>query len=134
MTFTCCLFQLLQRIQFAKTKSDAVAKLDGSFKADKKSRSAKNSAVRGKHRRHDWFDRVHVLHSMACMLKAGLYAKKHAHHAALSYTHTLRTCRIKCIVSASVEAGAPYIFARAQCLHMLAEHGAALLLYPINTM
>lgn len=37
----------MQRISFAKTKSDAVAKLDGTFKADKKARSAKNTASRG---------------------------------------------------------------------------------------
>lgn len=39
-------FEKPMRIQFAKTKSDAIAKVDGSYKADKKARSAKNSAVR----------------------------------------------------------------------------------------
>jgi hypothetical protein len=36
----------LQRIQFARTKSDAVAKLDGSYKPDKE-RSKKREAARG---------------------------------------------------------------------------------------
>jgi hypothetical protein len=36
----------LQRIQFARTKSDAVAKLDGSYKPDKE-RSKKSAAARG---------------------------------------------------------------------------------------
>lgn len=38
---------LPQRIAFAKTKSDAVAKVDGSFKPSKSERSKKNAAARG---------------------------------------------------------------------------------------
>jgi hypothetical protein len=41
----CCVCRL-QRIQFARTKSDAVAKLDGSYKPDKE-RSKKSAAARG---------------------------------------------------------------------------------------
>ena len=38
----------LQRIQYAKTKSDAVAKLEGSFKPrDKRERQKKNEVARG---------------------------------------------------------------------------------------
>jgi U2 small nuclear ribonucleoprotein B'' len=37
----------LQKVEYAKTKSDAVAKLEGSYKPDKKERSQKNAAVRG---------------------------------------------------------------------------------------
>lgn len=37
---------LLQRIEFARTKSDAVAKLDGSYKPDKE-RKKKGEAARG---------------------------------------------------------------------------------------
>jgi hypothetical protein len=40
------LLLLAQRIQFARTKSDAVAKLDGSYKPDKE-RSKKREAARG---------------------------------------------------------------------------------------
>lgn len=37
-----------QKIQYAKTKSDAIAKLDGSYKPDKKKdRAKKNEAARG---------------------------------------------------------------------------------------
>lgn len=36
-----------QRISFAKTKSDAVAKVDGSYKPSKSERSKKNAAARG---------------------------------------------------------------------------------------
>jgi len=36
----------LQRIEFARTKSDAVAKLDGSYKPDKE-RKKKGEAARG---------------------------------------------------------------------------------------
>lgn len=39
---------LPQRITYAKTKSDAVAKVDGTYKPDKKSRAQKNAAARGK--------------------------------------------------------------------------------------
>jgi RNA recognition motif-containing protein len=41
----------LQRITYAKTKSDAIAKLDGTFKADKKTRAAKGPAAKGAWRR-----------------------------------------------------------------------------------
>jgi hypothetical protein len=47
--FVCLLLPLsllAQRIQFARTKSDAVAKLDGSYKPDKE-RSKKREAARG---------------------------------------------------------------------------------------
>lgn len=37
----------LQRLQFARSKSDAVSKLDGSFKPSKTERSKKNAAARG---------------------------------------------------------------------------------------
>jgi hypothetical protein len=36
----------IQRIEFARTKSDAIAKLDGSYKPDKE-RSKKSAAARG---------------------------------------------------------------------------------------
>jgi hypothetical protein len=36
-----------QRIQFARTKSDAVAKIDGSYKPSKNERSKKNAVARG---------------------------------------------------------------------------------------
>jgi hypothetical protein len=36
-----------QRIQYAKTESDAVSKLKGTFKLDKKKRAEKNAAARG---------------------------------------------------------------------------------------
>ena len=36
-----------QRIQFARTKSDAISKLDGSYKPSKSERSKKNAAARG---------------------------------------------------------------------------------------
>ncbi|MEW5302248.1 MAG: hypothetical protein WDW36_005050 [Sanguina aurantia] len=39
-------FEKPLRIAFAKGKSDAIAKLDGSFKADKKQRSKQNAAAR----------------------------------------------------------------------------------------
>lgn len=38
---------LIQRVTYAKTKSDAVAKLDGSYKPDKKKRSERNAQARG---------------------------------------------------------------------------------------
>ncbi len=37
-----------QRIQFARTKSDAISKLDGSYKPSKTERSKKNAAARGR--------------------------------------------------------------------------------------
>jgi hypothetical protein len=37
----------LQRIQYARAESDAVAKLKGTFKADKKKRQEKAAAARG---------------------------------------------------------------------------------------
>jgi hypothetical protein len=37
----------LQRIQYAKTESDAVAKLKGTYKPDKKKRQEKAAAARG---------------------------------------------------------------------------------------
>ena len=36
-----------QRIQFARTKSDAVSKIDGTYKPSKTERSKKNAAARG---------------------------------------------------------------------------------------
>jgi hypothetical protein len=41
----------LQRIEFARTKSDAVAKLDGSYKPDKE-RKKKGEAARGEQQQH----------------------------------------------------------------------------------
>lgn len=38
---------MAQRITYAKGKSDAVAKVDGTYKPDKKQRAQKNAAARG---------------------------------------------------------------------------------------
>ena len=57
----------MQRITYAKTKSDAVAKLDGTFQEkDKKERQKHNKAERGRH-----------LHILTLNLSAAIISSSH---------------------------------------------------------
>eukprot|EP00967_Tisochrysis_lutea_P082039 scaffold113540_cov20-Tisochrysis_lutea.AAC.1 len=83
-----------QRIQYAKTESDAVSKLKGTFKLDKKKRAEKNAAARV------WTDKdpsyaVHATDQMISKGKGGAGAPKAgaaAGGAACSFLHAWPRC------------------------------------------